>query len=80
MDGIEVVVASQDYNSPGVCAEPPCALTQIYFDSVKFSGLSSLNIAAQVAGQDVGFYLDSFQFIWSDNSCDAGKERAGSRK
>ena len=78
--GQEKPACSRDYASPALCADPPCMLTQISFDEEVFSGLSSINIKAMVGTEEVGFFLDSFEAAWTNNTCEAGIERQSSRK
>lgn len=78
--GYEVFAYTQPYSVPAICADQPCPLTQITFDPNRFNGLSTLNVIAKVDDTEVGFYLDSFEATWSDNSCEAGLARSSARK
>lgn len=78
--GHEELVFTQEYSTPPLCASIPCPLTRISFDPIKFSGLSSINIAASRGGAETGFFFDSFEAVWTNSSCAAGLERISSRK
>lgn len=75
----EIVADAQNFTIPP-CIFPPCMLTQVYFDTDQFTGLSTINLQAYAAGEVVGFFLDSFDLTWANNSCAAGLERQMIRK
>lgn len=79
-EGHEQTAFTQRFTTPGPCAERPCPLTQISFDAASFSGLSTLNLQANLGGAMTGFYLDTFEGAWTNSTCEAGIERSSSRR
>ncbi|KAK5105428.1 hypothetical protein LTS08_001705 [Lithohypha guttulata] len=79
-DGQEVVAVEAVFPAPGICMEPPCALSKISFDASKFFNLSSIRFEAKQGELETGFFLDSVQIVWANRTCEAGLERQGSRK
>lgn len=75
----EVVANSQNFTLPP-CVYPPCMLTQVYFDVDNFKGLSTLNLEARSGDEVMGFFLDSFELTWSNDTCAAGLARQSVRK
>lgn len=79
-DGHEELAFIQSFPAPELCATKPCPLTKVSFDATQFSGLSTLNLVANIGDQEVGFYLDTFEAAWTNNTCEAGLERSMSRR
>lgn len=78
-DSHEVMTDTQQFTVPR-CTSAPCMLTQVFFNTDHFAGLSTINFIAQAGGQQMVFYLDSFELKWTNNTCAADKARQSSRK
>lgn len=79
--GHEQLAFVRYFSVPGSCPDKGCPLTQISFDAGTFTGLSTLNLLAYSRDEEqVGFYLDSFEGIWTNNTCAAGQQRSTSRR
>lgn len=61
------------------CHEPKhCILTEVLFGD-GFSGLSGIEIDAQMDGRATMWYIDDILLRWHDDTCAAGIERQRSR-
>lgn len=79
--GYEQLVFVQNFQIPGTCPNKSCPLVQISFAPNTFTGLSTLNLLAYSPdGEETGYFLDSFQGAWTNDTCEAGQQRAMSRR
>ncbi|KAI9723635.1 MAG: hypothetical protein M1812_000935 [Candelaria pacifica] len=77
-EAMEAESSSISHRIPA-CLDQNCSLS--YFGEGTESlmrNLTSLRISAEVGGVPKNFFVDNLQLRWSDNSCEAGRERQSS--